>query len=156
MEDPMTKNAIEVEGDLKHHPVVLFDGVCNLCNAAVAFIIDRDSQGVFRFAPLQSDIGQILRARCDLDSATIDSIVVVEQGQCLMRSSAALAIAKRLDGLWPLLYGFILIPLPVRDTVYDFVATHRYRWFGKKDTCRLPLPDERARFLSYEVRTPTY
>ena len=132
------------------HPVVLFDGVCNLCNASVTFLIDRDSEALFRFAPLQSDVGQALVSRCELEGE--DSIVLVEEdGRCYVRSEAALRIARRMDGAWPLLSAFLLLPRPLRDAAYRFIARNRYRWFGRQDACRLPTPDLRARFLDYTL-----
>ena len=131
------------------HPVVLFDGVCNLCNASVTFLIDRDPEAVFRFAPLQSDIGRALVAGCGLEEE--DSIVLVEEGRCYVRSTAALRIARRMHGAWPLLSIFLAVPAPLRDLIYRVIAEHRYRWFGKQDACRLPTPDLRRHFLEYEA-----
>jgi predicted DCC family thiol-disulfide oxidoreductase YuxK len=118
------------------HPAILFDGVCNLCNGAVQFIIARDPSAQFRFAPLDS-----AAARSLIDEAT-------PRGQMYTRSAAALRIARRLRFPWPLLYGFIIVPRPLRDAVYDLIARHRYRWFGKRDTCMVPTPDLRSRFLA--------
>lgn len=131
------------------HPVVLFDGVCNLCNAAVTFIIDRDPEAVFRFAPLQSDVGQRLVRRCGLEDE--DTIVLVERGRCSVRSTAALRIARRLSGGWPLLGAFLAVPAPLRDAVYRFIARNRFAWFGKRDACRMPTPDLQRRFLAYDI-----
>jgi len=138
-------------------PIVLFDGVCNLCNAAVRFIIDRDPKGAMRFASLQSDVGQELVARhaAQLDSASLPSpgddapptLLLVEDGRIYARSTAALRIARRLNGLWPVFGAFLAVPRSVRDPVYDFVANRRYRWFGKTDACRLPTKEEAGRFL---------
>ncbi len=128
------------------HPVILFDGVCNLCNAAVNFIIDRDPEAVFRFAPLQSDVGQELTGRCRIGGA--NTIVLIENGRCSARSTAALRIARRLSGAWPLLGVLLAVPAPLRDAAYRAVARNRYRWFGKRDACRLPTPDLRSRFLA--------
>lgn len=144
-------NRISPDLDLHAHPVILFDGLCNLCSASVTFIMDRDPEAVFRFAPLQSDVGQALTAQCGIDTAQVDSIVLVEGDRCFVRSTAALHIARRLDGLWPVLYALIAIPEALRDVVYDIIAVNRYRWFGKKETCRLPTPEDRARFLDYEL-----
>ncbi|HET6567506.1 MAG TPA: thiol-disulfide oxidoreductase DCC family protein [Rhodothermales bacterium] len=127
--------------------VVLFDGVCNLCNGAVNFIIDRDPDGRFAFAPLQSAPAHSLLAAHDLPADALDSLVLIEGGRAYVRSEAALRIARRLKGGWPLFYGFTIVPRFVRDQVYDWVAAHRYRWFGKQGACRLPTPELRARFL---------
>lgn len=128
-------------------PVVLFDGVCNLCNASVDFILERDSKSIFRFASLQSEAGQELLRRFRLPTEEHRSLVLVEGDRFFTRSSAALLIARRLDGFWPLLYAFIVVPRFLRDAVYDLFARNRYRWFGRRDTCRVPAPEERGRFL---------
>ncbi len=132
-------------------PVVLFDGVCNLCNAAVTFIIDRDPEAVFRFAPLQSDVGQRLVRQCGLEGE--DTIVLVEHGRCSVRSTAALQIARRLTGGWPLLGAFLAVPAPLRDAAYRFIARNRLAWFGKRDACRMPTPNLQRRFLAYDLPT---
>ena len=134
--------------------IVLFDGVCNLCNGAVTFIIDRDPDAYFRFAPLQSEAGgaRLEPEPRDLvhkdlqDGDALESIVLLEDGQRFTRSTAALRIARRLRGVWPL-YAFIVVPRPVRDRVYRWIARNRYRWFGKTDACRLPTPELARRFL---------
>ena len=125
-------------------PVILFDGVCNLCDASVQFVLDHDRAAHFRFAPLQSETARRLVG----DRATaLDSIVLVEDGRVYDRSTAALRIARRLDGAWPALAAFLVVPRPLRDVVYDWIARNRYRWFGTRDACRLPTPDTAARFL---------
>jgi predicted DCC family thiol-disulfide oxidoreductase YuxK len=139
--------ALSATEDLTAHPVVLFDGLCNLCDGSVRFIIDRDPKGVFRFAPLQSDIADALLARCP-EAAHADSIVLVEGERCYTRSTAALHIARRLRGGWPVLAWLRVIPRPFRDGFYSWVARNRYHWFGTREHCRIPTPGERARFLS--------
>lgn len=129
--------------------IVLFDGVCNLCDAAVTFIIDRDADAVFRFAPLESEIGRRLTQHYGLERE--DTVVLVEDGRCSVRSEAALRIARRLDGAWPFLAVLLIVPAPLRDLVYRFIARHRYRWFGTRDACRVPTPDLRRRFLEYDA-----
>ena len=129
------------------HPVVLFDGVCNLCNRAINFAIDRDPGLVFRFASLQSSVGERLLARFEIDPNETDSIVLIEYGKAYVKSTAVLRIVRRLGKLWPVIYGLILVPRPLRDAAYMAIARRRYRWFGKRETCRLPKPQERARFL---------
>lgn len=128
-------------------PVVLFDGVCNLCTGAVQFIVERDTEGVFRFASLQSEAGQGLLERFDLPTDDFDSFVLVEDGEYHTRSAAALRVAKRLGGVYALLYPFRFVPRPLRDGVYDIVADHRYQWFGRKDQCMVPTPELESRFL---------
>ena len=129
------------------HPIVLFDGVCNLCNVAINFVIDRDPELVFRFASLQSSVGEELLARYDIDTNETDSIVLIEDARAYVKSTAALRIARRLGKLWPISYAFIIVPRPLRDVVYNGIAKRRYKWFGKREACRVPTPDERERFL---------
>jgi predicted DCC family thiol-disulfide oxidoreductase YuxK len=123
--------------------IVLFDGVCNLCNAAVRFILARDPQGRFRFASLQSDVARRLLK----GDGPPETIVLIEAGKIYAKSTAALRIARGLRFPWPLFYGLAVVPLFLRDLVYDWVARNRYRWFGKRDTCMLPTPETRGRFL---------
>jgi predicted DCC family thiol-disulfide oxidoreductase YuxK len=132
-----------VAGLSHNRRVVLFDGVCNLCNGAVQFIIKRDPAASFRFSALQSaGARRLLGAR-----PTVDSIVLLEGERIYAKSAAALRIARGLRFPWPLLYVFWLVPRPLRDWVYDGVARHRYAWFGKRDSCMLPTPELRQRFL---------
>jgi predicted DCC family thiol-disulfide oxidoreductase YuxK len=137
-----------------HRPdqaLILFDGVCNLCNGTVNFILDHDPDGYFRFAPLQSEVAQEQLAGTDAAGADLDTVVLVEGGTVYVRSTAALRIARRLTAPWPLLALFLAVPRPLRDAVYDWIATHRYDWFGRRDQCRLPTPALKDRFLEYEV-----
>lgn len=127
--------------------IILFDGVCNLCNASVLFVIDRDPQGRFSFAPLQGERGRELLAGHGRPADRLDTIMLLEDGRLYERSGAALRIARRLSGLWPLLTVFLVVPAPLRDAVYSFIARRRYRWFGRTDQCRIPTPDLRDRFL---------
>ncbi|QSQ18702.1 thiol-disulfide oxidoreductase DCC family protein [Pyxidicoccus parkwayensis] len=128
--------------------VVLFDGVCNLCNGAVNFIIDRDPSSHFRFAALQSAQATALLAPLGrVPEAEPQSFILVEDGRVYERSSAALRVARKLPGAWKLFYAFIVVPRPIRDVVYRFIARNRYRWFGKAEACRMPTPELRARFL---------
>jgi predicted DCC family thiol-disulfide oxidoreductase YuxK len=129
------------------HPIVLFDGVCNLCSASVQFILRRDSGARFRFASLQSAAGQELLARLGIDSQGIDSVVVIEGDRWFKESDAALRVAWHLGGPWRLLTVLRLIPRPLRDRAYRLIARNRYRWFGKKETCWLPTPELQGRFL---------
>jgi predicted DCC family thiol-disulfide oxidoreductase YuxK len=128
--------------------VVLFDGVCNLCNGAVNFIIDRDPAARFRFAALQSSqAAALLAPHGRVPEVEPQSFILVEGGRMYERSTAALRIARRLPGAWKLFYAFIVIPRPVRDAAYRVIARNRYRWFGKAEACRMPTPELRARFL---------
>src|SRR6266545_5452736 len=124
-------------------PVILFDGVCNLCNAAVGFVISRDPAGRFRFASLQSEAGQRLLAEHGLSGAPLSSVVLIEQGRAHTRSAAGIRIARRLASPWlrALAYLGAALPPALRDYVYDLVARHRYRWFGRTDACRMPTPE---------------
>lgn len=137
------------------HPVVLFDGVCNLCAGSVGFVIDRDPEGVFRFAPLQSAVGKRLLAGTGLDEANedFDSVVLVEDGNAHTKSDAVIRIAARLGWPYRLLSPFRYVPKRVRDAVYEFVADRRYDWFGKRDRCLLPTPELESRFLARDERS---
>ncbi|HMB91714.1 MAG TPA: thiol-disulfide oxidoreductase DCC family protein [Rhodothermales bacterium] len=132
---------------LQDHALILFDGVCNLCNSSVNFIIDRDPEGYFKFAALQDEAAQPILDRYGLSADYTDSIVLIEDGQCYRQSDAALRVARHLRGAWPVLHNLVLLPRPLRDALYDWIARNRYRWFGKRDTCRIPTPELRARFL---------
>jgi len=127
--------------------VILFDGVCNLCNGAVNFIIDRDTDNLFKFASLQSTYGQQYLANNDLPADEFDSIVFQQGNKVFTRSTAALKIARKMSGLWPLCYGFIIVPRFLRDAIYNFIANNRYKFFGKRDQCRVPTPDLKEKFL---------
>lgn len=127
--------------------LVLFDGVCNLCNGFVQFVVARDPGGRFQFGALQSASARRVLERHDTPAPLPDAIVLVDDGQLFTRSSAALRIARRLTFPWPLAYAFIAVPRPLRDGIYDLVARHRYRWFGKRDHCMVPTPALRSRFV---------
>ena len=129
------------------HAIVLFDGICNFCNSSVQFILQRDPKGYFHFAPLQSNLGREYLERYHIDPKTTDSIVLIEQGKAYVRSTAALRISLHLKGGWPAMSAFLIIPAFIRNGVYDFIAKHRYKWFGTRDSCLLPLPEWRGRFL---------
>ncbi|WP_019638494.1 thiol-disulfide oxidoreductase DCC family protein [Paenibacillus fonticola] len=130
--------------------VILFDGVCHLCQGAVKFIIKRDPQYRFHFVSLQSEAGKKILQESqsgELSSKRIDTIVLYQNGAYYTRSTAALRIAKGLRFPWPLAYGFIVVPRFIRDAAYRIVAANRYRWFGKDETCLIPTPENKARFL---------
>jgi predicted DCC family thiol-disulfide oxidoreductase YuxK len=129
------------------HPVILFDGVCNLCSGAVQFVIKRDKKNVFRFASLQSSFGQNLLEKNRLPTTSIKSLILLENGKIFSKSTGALIIARRLSGAWSLLYFFIIVPSFIRNSIYDFVAKNRYKWFGKKESCWIPTAELRSRFL---------
>jgi predicted DCC family thiol-disulfide oxidoreductase YuxK len=127
-------------------PVILFDGVCNLCQGWVRFVIARDRRARFRFASLQSNVARTLLAEHPETHGT-DSIVLVDDGRAHMKSTAALRILRELGGAWSALQVFRIVPRPLRDAVYDLVARHRYRWFGRRDACMIPTPEIRSRFI---------
>jgi len=126
--------------------IVLFDGECNFCNASVRFILERDPDGQFQFAPLQSATGRALLADSGIGDE-IDSIVLIEDGRPSTYSTAALRIARRLSAPWSWTYALILVPRFLRDWAYRLFAKYRYRLFGKRDECMIPTPDMRSRFL---------
>lgn len=128
-------------------PIILFDGVCNLCNNSVQQIIKRDPKGKFLFASLQSEVGQTLLKKFNRPTTDLATIVLVEGNRHYIKSTAALRIARHLKGLWPLLYGFIIIPGFIRHGLYNYVAKNRYHWYGKQDQCMMPNPKLKARFI---------
>lgn len=127
--------------------VILFDGVCNLCNGSVVFIIKRDHKDVFRFAAIQSEIGQKLIEKYQIDISKVDSILLLDSNSYDVKSTAALKIARQLKGGYPLLYGFIILPAFFRNWVYDIIARYRYNWFGKKESCMIPTPELKEKFI---------
>ncbi len=127
--------------------IVLFDGECNFCNSSVQFIIKRDPAAHFLFSSLQSETGEKYVKQFHIPD-DVDSLVLIENGKAYTKSSAALHIAKKLDGLWHLFFIFILVPRKIRDGFYDYFARNRHRWFGKTEgACMLPSPEERKRFI---------
>ena len=126
---------------------ILFDGVCNLCNGFVQFVIARDPAARFRFAALQSPPAAALLRAAGVTAPLPDSIVLVADGRAYLRSAAALRILRGLRFPWPLAFAFIVVPPFVRDRVYDAIAAHRYRWFGRRESCMVPTPDLARRFL---------
>ena len=136
-------------------PVLLFDGVCNLCNGFVRFVVRFDHDGTFLFAPLQSAVARELFDRHGIttDDEDFDTVVLVEDGECYTKSTAALRVARRLDGPWPLAYPLVYLPERLRDGVYDLVARYRYRVFGQSDECQVPPPEVRERFTERALDT---
>ena len=131
--------------------LVLYDGVCGLCNAATQFILARDRRGIFAFASLQSATGRMWLERFGRNPDSLDTFAIVTNYQTAPamedKSTAALLTARALGAPWSWLTIFKVMPKAIRDRVYDFVARHRYQWFGRYDTCLIPTPDQRARFL---------
>lgn len=140
--------------DTRHSPIrhsflmdiIFFDGVCNFCNASVNFIIDHDSTRRYRFASLQSELGQKTLQENGYSIIELNTILLLRSGKLYQKSTAALEIARYLKG-WSWLYGFILLPRFIRDAVYGLVARNRYRIFGKSESCRIPTPEERSLFI---------
>ncbi|WP_336516788.1 thiol-disulfide oxidoreductase DCC family protein [Pollutibacter soli] len=132
---------------MTEYPVILFDGVCNLCTASVQFVLKRDKAGIFRFASLQSTYGEQVRKEYSTTSG-LNSFLLKEGDKIYSRSTAALRVAKKLGSAWSLLYIFIIVPPFIRNAVYDWVSANRYRWFGKKEECWVPTPELKKRFLS--------
>jgi predicted DCC family thiol-disulfide oxidoreductase YuxK len=128
-------------------PVLLFDGVCNLCNASVQWVLKRDKKGVFRFASLQSDAGQALLRQQGLPTTGFDTVVLIDAGRVYLRSDAPLRVAAHLGGLWPLFGLLKIVPRALRNAVYNWIARNRFRWFGQREECWLPRKEWRERFL---------
>ena len=161
--DLPTTNQPAADPSADRHAVVIFDGVCNLCNAAVNFVLDRDPAGYFRFASNGSAVGRDMLMNCPpcdasggMHGSLFDSVVLVERGRCYTKSDAGLRIARRLRFPWPLLAVLlVVVPSDLRDAVYDLIARNRYRWFGRRDepssadaACRMPTPERVRRFLA--------
>jgi predicted DCC family thiol-disulfide oxidoreductase YuxK len=127
--------------------IIYFDGVCNLCTQVVQFVLQRNKKKHLYFASLQSESGQKLCAENKFNNQDFDSFIFYDNGSIFTKSKAALKVARELDGIWPILYVFMIIPAFIRDYVYNVIAKNRYRWFGKKEECWLPTPDLQRRFL---------
>lgn len=154
----------------KEYGIILYDGPCNLCSAIVKFVIRRDPSAKFRFAALDSETGKTIRMRmadasrdanADMNAddglRPADTFLLVRGGKVYSKSRAGLEVIKSLSGVWPLLYMFIVVPAPLRDRVYDFIARRRYRWFGRNDRCLLPTGNNKDRFIveDFYVRADT-
>ncbi|GCC53342.1 thiol-disulfide oxidoreductase DCC family protein [Chryseotalea sanaruensis] len=126
--------------------IILFDGVCNLCSGAVQFILKRDAKKKFVFASLQSEIGKNLLLKYKV-TTTVETIILIQDNKWFSQSEAALEIARSLSGVWPLLYAFKIVPRFIRDGIYNWISSNRYRFFGKKDACMIPSPEWKNRFL---------
>jgi len=133
--------------NLKNKKIILFDGVCNLCNSSVHFIIKKDKKKQFLFTSLQSDAARDILLQFQLKNSELDSILLIKNGQVYQKSDAILKIVKHLNGIWKMSYGFIIIPKFIRDYVYIIIAKNRYRWFGKKEVCMIPTKELQMRFL---------
>ncbi|WP_353780024.1 DCC1-like thiol-disulfide oxidoreductase family protein [Winogradskyella sp. 3972H.M.0a.05] len=133
----------------KDKQLILFDGVCNLCNSSVVYVIKHDKNDVFRFAPLQSEIGKAIIEKYNIDTSKTDSILLYSEAFGLkIKSSAAIAIASKLGFPRHLLSVFLIVPPVIRNWFYDFIAKNRYKWYGKQDACMIPTPELKSKFLS--------
>ena len=135
------------------HPLILFDGVCNLCNGAVQYVIKHDKKKRFRFGSLQGETGQKILAHYNLPSDNYNSFLLIENGKCYSRSTAALRVLKHLGYPLKLGYALIIIPSFIRDFVYGVIARNRYKWFGKQDSCWMPTPDLKSRFVDQDMQS---
>ncbi len=131
----------------RHERVIVFDGVCNWCNAWVNITIDYDPHAKFKFGMLQSEPAQQILKELRLPAEGFETFLLLEQGHVYTKSTAALRVLKQLSGFWPFFYLGIVIPRPLRDALYDYIARRRYEWMGKADTCRVPTPADRDRFV---------
>ena len=132
---------------MSSQPIILFDGICNLCNRAVNFIIKRNKKSRIQFAALQTNSGKQLLEQFNLPTQSINSLILIEKGIVYTQSTAVLKICKHLNGLWPLLYGLIILPKFIRNGIYRLIATNRYQWFGKQEKCMVPSAELSDRFL---------
>jgi predicted DCC family thiol-disulfide oxidoreductase YuxK len=132
----------------KNKKIILFDGVCNLCNTAVQFVIKHDKKDLFRFVALQSDLAQSIIKHTGIDDKNMDSIILYEPGVAYyVKSEAALEIARNLSGGVSLLTVFKVLPTTFSNSIYDYIAKNRYKWFGKKEDCMIPTPELKSKFL---------
>ena len=129
-------------------PLILFDGVCNFCNASVNFVIKRDKKKAILFCPLQSEKGKNKLQQYGLPENDMQSFIFIENDKAYTRSTAALKVCRHLNGLWPLCYGYMIVPKFIRDGIYNWIAKNRYKWFGIKQECMIPSPEVKARFIS--------
>lgn len=127
--------------------IILFDGVCNFCNGSVNFLIKRDSKGIFKYAPLQSEIGQNIIAKYNIPE-TVDSIILLKENNIYIKSNAVIEIIKELKWYWKMLIIVKILPKKFRDLLYDVIANNRYKWFGKMDSCMIPDENVKSRFIS--------
>lgn len=133
---------------MNQQPIILFDGVCNFCNSAVNFTIKRNTRANIRFAAMQSDAGQRILKQYNLPLNEMQSFIFIDQGNVYFQSTAAIRVCRYLRGLWPLCFGFMIIPKFIRDGIYSWIARNRYKWFGVRQECMIPTADVKARFLN--------
>jgi predicted DCC family thiol-disulfide oxidoreductase YuxK len=132
---------------MDNNKIVLFDGVCNLCNSSVQFIIKHDKKKQFLFASLQGEFGQEVLKKNNFSTESLNTLILIEGDKIFTRSTGVLRMMKHLGGGWSLLYGFIIFPKFIRDAVYNWVSKNRFKWFGKKDECMIPTKELKERFL---------
>jgi predicted DCC family thiol-disulfide oxidoreductase YuxK len=132
---------------MEDHYIIIFDGVCNFCNGSVNFIIARDPREKFLFSPVQSEFSKALLIRHGLQGIGDDSFVLIKNGKYYLRSDAALEISRDLSGFWRFFYGLRVLPRPLRDIFYNLIARNRYKLFGKRDSCMMPTPELKRRFI---------
>lgn len=132
----------------KDKHIILFDGVCNLCNSSVNSVIDKDKNDLYRFTSLQEEVGQEIQKYLGINTIDLDSIILyIPEEAYYTKSDAALKVLSSFGGLWKVVNIFYIIPKPIRNFVYDFVARNRYKWYGKSDNCRIPTPELKSKFL---------
>jgi len=127
-------------------PIIFFDGVCNLCNASVQFVIAHDKKDQFSFSAIQGELAKEVLPNFKVDPGKLNTVLLLAEGKLYTKSSAALQIAKKLSGAWPLLYGFIIIPKFIRDWFYNIIAKNRYKWWGKEESCWVPTAGLKSKF----------
>lgn len=132
----------------KNKKIILFDGVCNLCNTSINYVIDHDKQDVFRFVSLQSALGETIQEYLDIKNKSLDTIILyVPDETYYIKSTAAIKVMSEFLGFWKLTQMFLILPAPIRDLVYNYIAKNRYKWYGKQEHCRIPTPELKAKFL---------
>ena len=131
----------------RSHPILLFDGVCNLCNGFVQYTIERDPEGQFRFAALQSDVGKNVLEHINLSPEDLSTAILIEDEKIYTQSTVGLRMIKKMNVWYRFLYFLIILPKPLRDFFYRIIANNRYRWFGEKESCMIPTPELQSRFL---------
>jgi len=132
----------------KNKKIILFDGVCNLCNSSINYVIDHDKQDVFRFVSLQSDIGKTIQDYLAIENTNLDTIILYIPNEAYyIKSTAALKIMTAFSGAWKLTKVFTIIPAPIRDIIYNYIAKNRYKWYGKQESCRIPTSELKSKFL---------
>jgi predicted DCC family thiol-disulfide oxidoreductase YuxK len=136
--------------EVESSKVLLFDGVCNLCNGSVLFVIKRDKKKLIKYAAIQSKQGKMLMKKYNIEEAYLGSLIFIDEGKAYLRSTGALRLCKYLTGLWPILYVFILVPPFIRNAFYDTISKYRYKLFGKHETCLVPTIELKSLFLDNE------